>query len=488
MQLNAIKQLFHKLNDAGVRYCHWKSNFALDEALSGIGDLDLLIAPECEEAFRNIVFAQDFKEANDTVGSHLEGVTHYFGLDEETGRSVHLHTYTQIYTGETLTKNYQFPIAELLLENRTTLYDVQIPTPSAEMVVFTLRMLAKHGSLLEMALLFRDRKNITRERKFLIPNVDLLQSAKLAAQAMDPIDEAFFLECMKTLKSDAPVFKKIIRGFELSRKIKTYRRASLIELFVERHATLTRRLWMRTRKLRGTKTLHSGGKIIAFLGPEATGKSTLVHETSRWLGKAFQTQSAHLGKPPSTPLTILPNQFLPLGRRLFSSARKPQSSSSSPQEASGSLVYAIRSVLLAWDRLALAKNLNSEARNGSIIICDRYPSADIGSMDSARLDPNLIKSSGKLKTKAFQILGKLENSIYNKIPKPDTVIKLTVPLDIALERNQSRNKNEPIEWVKRRHQEVAVATFDGVTCTELDTGGTLEDTIIKAKQLVWSVL
>ena len=277
MQLNAIKQLFHKLNQAGVRYCHWKSNFALDEALAGVGDLDLLIAPEWEEAFRSIVFEQNFKEANDTVGSHLPGVTHYFGLDDETGSSVHLHTYTQIYTGETLTKNYQFPIAKILLDNCTSLYDVQIPTPSAEMVVFTLRMLAKHGSLLEMALLFRDRKNIAREREFLIPRADLSQSAKLAAEAMEAVDEAFFLKCMKTVQSDESVLKKIIRGLELSNKIKGYRRASVATLFIERHATLTRRLWMRTRDLRGTKNLHSGGKLIAFLGPEATGKRYCPH-------------------------------------------------------------------------------------------------------------------------------------------------------------------------------------------------------------------
>jgi thymidylate kinase len=488
MPLAAINHLFDELNQQGIRYCHWKSNFDLDQALEGKGDLDLLIDPQHKEQFKQIIFAQGFKQATDSVGADLEGVNHYFGIDEQSGKSVHLHTYTRIFTGETLTKNYQFPIAELLLDNRTTYSNVSIPTPSAEMVVFTLRMLAKHGSLLEMLLLFRDRKNVAREQAFLFPNIDRVESAKLAANAMESIDEQFFQECIISLETNSSVATRILRGMQLSHRVQSYRRQSVLTLFIERHTTLSRRIWMRTRELRGTKHLEGGGKLIAFLGPEATGKSTLVYETSQWLGKSFQAKSAHLGKPPSTPLTILPNQFLPLGRRLFSRKKTTSTQSRPDERASTSLIYAVRSVLLAWDRLALAKSLHHDVQKGAIVICDRYPSAHIGSMDSARLDPKIIKSNGKFKRRAFEFLGRLEGALYRKIPNPDSVIRLTVPLDVALERNRSRNKNEPAEWVEKRHKEVSVASFEGVAYTEIDTGGTLEDTILKAKKAVWSIL
>jgi len=38
-----LRALFDSLRRAGVRYCHWKSNWRLRETLRGETDLDLLI-------------------------------------------------------------------------------------------------------------------------------------------------------------------------------------------------------------------------------------------------------------------------------------------------------------------------------------------------------------------------------------------------------------------------------------------------------------
>ena len=40
--------------------------------------------------------------------------------------------------------------------------------------------------------------------------------------------------------------------------------------------------------------------MIAFVGPDASGKSTLARDTVTWLGGDFRVRSAHLGKPPAT--------------------------------------------------------------------------------------------------------------------------------------------------------------------------------------------
>src|SRR5437879_13387463 len=41
--LPGLRALFESLGRAGVRYCHWKSNWRLPETLRGETDLDLLV-------------------------------------------------------------------------------------------------------------------------------------------------------------------------------------------------------------------------------------------------------------------------------------------------------------------------------------------------------------------------------------------------------------------------------------------------------------
>ncbi len=54
-------------------------------------------------------------------------------------------------------------------------------------------------------------------------------------------------------------------------------------------------------------------------------------------------------------------------------------------------------------------------------------------MDSPRLNPKDYKG---IKRK----IAKLENSLYSKMPKPDILFSLTVPIEVAVERNRTRIK------------------------------------------------
>ena len=43
-----------------------------------------------------------------------------------------------------------------------------------------------------------------------------------------------------------------------------------------------------------------GGVVVAFVGSEACGKSTLLAATEHWLRPQFAVRRVHAGKPPST--------------------------------------------------------------------------------------------------------------------------------------------------------------------------------------------
>jgi thymidylate kinase len=199
--------------------------------------------------------------------------------------------------------------------------------------------------------------------------------------------------------------------------------------------------------------------------------------------------TAHLGKPPSTWLTFIPNLVLPLLRKAAPQHRMSQIQNNRSAVDAGhvSLLYAFRSVLLAWDRRALAVKVRRRAAQGSIVICDRYPSAMVGAMDSARLRVAAVTDgSGKM----LRFLARLENYLYRQIPPPDTVIRLTVPVEIAIVRNQKRQKKgkEADAYVLRRHTIDAVPTFPVSRTIELDSNQPRLQTITSTRQIVWESL
>lgn len=255
----------------------------------------------------------------------------------------------------------------------------------------------------------------------------------------------------------------------------------------QRAGLFLRRAARRLRGANAPKQLASGGALIAFVGPEATGKSTLVHETAGWLGGTFEVATAHLGKPPSTWLTFLPNLALPLLRQAAPQQRMSRVAGAPETPGRVSLLYAVRSVLLAWDRRALATRVRRRAAAGGLVICDRYPSPIVGAMDSARLKP--ADRPGR-KSRLLGLLAALENRIYRQMPPPDLVIRLTVPVEVALQRNKDRIKKgkEADEYVLRRHTMAVVPTYPTAKTIEVDSNQPRSQTIQNVRQVIWEYL
>jgi thymidylate kinase len=247
---------------------------------------------------------------------------------------------------------------------------------------------------------------------------------------------------------------------------------------------------------RKNKKLHSGGAIIAFVGADATGKSTLVAETGRWLGKVFAARTVHVGKPPSSWLTVPIKIGLPLARRLLlqrrhskvATQKSPDSSPPKTDRLSG-ISHAIRAVALAWDRRRLVMKVRRAAARGEIIICDRYPTETTGAMDSPRL---WEQSSKKSRLSAFyNRLARFEQRLYRDIPPPNVVLKLKVSLETAKQRNRTRLKadNDSDEYLEIRHQQSREWSKVGTKYIyDIDTGQSLAETILSVKKTIWEAL
>src|SRR5688500_2680094 len=74
--LALVTKLCATLTTAGVDYCHWKSNEAIERSASGDNDLDLLVRREHMGRFTEIVHALGFEQARQSHIKELPVVLH----------------------------------------------------------------------------------------------------------------------------------------------------------------------------------------------------------------------------------------------------------------------------------------------------------------------------------------------------------------------------------------------------------------------------
>ena len=133
--IDIAKELINQLNKNKIKYCHWKSNIGLEKELDG-GELDFYVSFKSKEIFKNIIKSLGFIRAITPLQKHVPDVFHYYGHDSSTGKLLHLHIFYSIITGESLLKNYEFKIGDILLENMNEKLGIPIPNRNLELFLF----------------------------------------------------------------------------------------------------------------------------------------------------------------------------------------------------------------------------------------------------------------------------------------------------------------------------------------------------------------
>jgi thymidylate kinase len=231
----------------------------------------------------------------------------------------------------------------------------------------------------------------------------------------------------------------------------------------------------------GTKRI----RLIAFVGSEASGKSTILDEVGGWLGRDHEVRRIHAGKPPSTPVTYVPHVLLPALRRLFPEQRslrvEARFETDPRTRRRYSLLFALRSVMLAYERRTLITRALARSGNGTVVLSDRYPSRTGGAPDGPQLGHLPLPPT---RLSARRVLATVEDRLYRDIPVPDLVFHLTAPLDVTLARNAAREKIEPEEYVRFRHAISSDLRFDGTIVHRIDTDRELGDVLHEIERAI----
>ena len=474
--LGIIRDLIKHLSDNDINYCHWKSNYRLDEFLDGKGDLDLLVCRKDANKFEGILSMLGFKESL-IINT---GIKHFYGLDNETGKIVHLHVYYQIKTGTDFLKPYRLQIEEILLKHIVRHKSGLIYLKKEiELVLFIFRLALKFSRFSYFLFFLTERHELKRELSYLINDVDV-PTINQILEEIALIKEIDFWSLVESLKNF-----DLISMFKISNKIaKELSSFRYVNVYIEeiKNIFLTgKKVFQKLRILKKSKKkLANGGIFIAITGLDATGKTSITRDLFSWLDNHFEVSLMHFGKPPPTLLTI-PFRLIIKGLRLKKKKNGGVIKGFSWEKKNDSFIYILRYLILAYERYSLVKKAWKTINEGGIVIFDRYKSENLGLMDSKRL------MSGKFKG-IKKMMALMENNFYNKMPIPDLIIHLTVPLEVALERNKLRKESDNECFLKERYAINKNLRFRAKKLEIIDTNSDYQLVLKQIKKIIWSIL
>ncbi|WP_091325812.1 hypothetical protein [Geodermatophilus ruber] len=483
--LRLVEELCSRLRDTGVSYCHWKSTDMLHLSASGVNDLDLLVDRRHLPAFLGVLAACGFKQARPRRGRQVPGVVHYYGLDARTGTLVHVDAQAQLVLGDDTTKSVRLPIEQAYLASCTQGPLFPVPAPVFELAVLVVRLALKHATWDAAAFgLAPLRPAERRELQYLSARVDDEVLRRVVEVHLPWIGWGDWSRYHRALLDGAPLRaclpagRAVVRGVgDLMRRrpaVDTALRCGRRVEWGVRHYVLGQR---------NTKRLVAGGSVVAVVGGDGAGKSTLTNGLAGWLGGAFDTRVVHMGKPPRGPANLVVKGALTAARRAgLLPGWLPNYPT--PAEHRGRFpghAWLLWQLVTATDRRRQHRRVRSLAGRGVLVVCDRFPVDQVTRMDGPRT--RWVPTEGV--PALARRLVRAEQRAYAAIAPPDLLVVLRVDPDTAVARKLGV---DPAEFVRPRSAEVFAADWHATGAVVLDAARPADDVLAQARSAVWANL
>jgi thymidylate kinase len=484
--LSQVQELCDALDEKGVDYCHWKSNNALDRSLRGENDLDLLVRRSDVPGFAEILYRLGFKQAYSPSDRRLPGVQSYYGYDHAADKFVHVHAHYQLVLGHDMTKNYRLPIERALLDTAVYEESIRRTSPELEFVVFVIRMVLKHSTW--DAILGRQGTLSAPEQEelhYLRAGTEPTTTSQILRQHLPYIDDSLFADCLRSLQPGHQIWMRMKAGQQLRSKLRPYVRSSqVMEVYLRLIRRSLRAIRRRVFGQVPKRSLASGGAIVAVVGGDGAGKSTIVGELSTWLSSEFDVINVHMGKPAWSLTTVAVRAILKIGRLLglYPYSRSPiLHMTDLDSSVFPGYPWLLREVCTARDRYLTYTNVRRYANNGGIVISDRFPLTQIKLMDGHR--SHLIFDLEHV-NKLVEILVRADEKYYQQISPPELLIILRVDPEIAVQ----RKTDEDAASVRVRSTEMWELDWKKTQAHVVDAGQSPAEVLSEVKALIWSEL
>ena len=226
-----------------------------------------------------------------------------------------------------------------------------------------------------------------------------------------------------------------------------------------------------------------GGKIVALLGVDGSGKSTAVAELRSWLGAEIDVMPIYFGTGDGRPsLLLLPLKLMVPIARIFL-PRKPRGashgdvSSEAPGPAYSALLM-LWAVILAVEKRSKLASAQRGAQRGLMVIADRYPQDQIPDYNDGPLLQRLPW--------APRWMRRFETRSYERarFVQPDLVLKLIVSPATAARREPDMTQAA----IRSRAESVKQLEFSCARVVCIDADQPLASVTGAIKREVWRML
>jgi hypothetical protein len=488
--LPLLLAVLNEFNSQKISYCYWKSSQRVHLALSGEGDLDLLIAREDQHRAQSLLLQQGLKLFPCVPARDHPSTSSFLGYDEPSGRLVHLHLHFRLIVGEPLLKNYRIPWEDEILARsiRHQTLPIRVLDRVSEALLLVVRSCLELSRLDPIAV--RDWERINR--KFALDHEEL---AKLL--------DASFLRARATALFGKDLADLLTAAFFDGKPLASHR---LLRGLIRRHFAACRtynsieaRLRSVGRTLLGLAAvindgfLHlprtsrrrapGGGCRVAIVGLDGSGKSTVSSAMRNWLASEIDIALIYFGIGDGRPsLFMRPFKLIvPLATRLVRTKPKGASHgkiSDEPPTLLYSMLLMVWATVVAHEKRGKLATSSRAANRGLIVITDRYPQDEVPSFNDGPMLPRLPRAPLWLR--------RFEASSYALAHRvaPDLVVKLVVGLEITARREPDMDRGvirERIEGLKR-------LTFGDARIICVDAQQPLPRVLAEVRREIWRLL
>lgn len=467
---------FNYLNSNRIRYCHWKSNCRLTKSLNGETDLDILVDENDKLIFELALKKFDFKKVLSAPARHIPEVEEYLGLDQTSGRLIHLHVHYRLVLGQRYIKNHHLPIEVLIFDNLIQKNHVNIPCPEIELILLIIRANMKLGadSIIKHALKNLVGKsytpypsNIEKEIEELISECDIEKLKRLVNESKLPLSEDIFAWFIDGFSRKKLRLYDIVKWrWQILHRLKGYRRDTDVSVTIRYYILFVQNMpfikkFFKSKK----KTLVDRGRIISIVGADGSGKSTIVKDISHWLSWKLDVKKVYFG----IPKTYLV-KYWDMAIRGFNKLRL---------HYVANLLNVFLCIYIARLRYGIFNRSQADVAKGRIVVTDRFPLKEFHNMEEPMDGPRL----SSLRMTIFQRFANLEESFYSRILLPDRVFVLQVNVD------ELRRRKADIAFEKHLLKAEAVnAINESPLITVIDASHSCPEVLLEVKRKIWDII
>jgi hypothetical protein len=432
--LSTINKFHKQVSDCGIFLCHWKSNATLGKALNADTDLDILVdikrKSNLEEVFKEIG-AVKFEAIPQ---KRYKNIDDWLCIDDESGKLIHFHTHYALDVGEKLIKSYKLPYAQEILQSRQKHpdHDFWVISPEWELLLLILRSALRIPPLYS----YKIRNQLPKIGKDTAIEFEWLKN-RISKNKLNKILRDHYhtelRECIQDIinKGILPsTIEKLNKSLRSS--MQNCRNSNSIYVFGQ---LITRRILIRIKSILfkfsyiipTKRTLPKCGIIVAFVGIDGSGKTTLTKKVSSVFSQKIDVANIYYGHGKSGKSYIL--HFFRIvswmiGKILI--IKKIRSK----------ILPIIRAYGRIIDKRYKTEKIRKAINKGVIIFCDRFPQYDFENINDGPFFKK-YNSTKKSNNGILRNLAIFEQRVYNDAMnlRPDILVKLEVSPQIAYKRN-----------------------------------------------------